>query len=358
MIGNIATGSDSAANGSAITNTRLTRHFNTLTAENHMKPDALSNGRNASTGVISYTWANADRFVNAATASGFHIVGHTLLWHSQIPQWQRNLAVANTRETALPIMKQFITEVMTRYKGKVHTWDVLNEIFPDGLGASANWRNSMRGSGAGSDNQGANPWYVAIGADFVFEAFLAARHADPAAILYYNDYNTDNAGKATMIRDMVRDVNNQYAALPASEKPAGEPSGRKLIEGIGMQEHHNTNVQASAIAATIALFRPLGVKLSVSELDVLGQGWGQFSPIGSGTGRHTLSTVTNQGLINQANLYESYMKLYIQNKDIIERVSLWGVTDNNSWRSGGLPLLFDNNGRAKPAYYSFVRALN
>ncbi|MCL2440636.1 MAG: endo-1,4-beta-xylanase [Treponema sp.] len=362
MIGNIATGADAASNGSAITNSMLNRHFNTLTAENHMKPDALSNGRTG--GVISYTWGNADRFVNAATASGFKIIGHTLLWHSQIPQWQRNLAVSNTSSTALPIMKQFITDVVTRYKGKIHTWDVLNEVFPDGVIASNDWRLVMRGSGAGTDNQGSNPWYVAIGADFVFEGFLAARLADPAAILYYNDYNTENVGKATMIRDMVLAVNNQYIALPAEQKPPGETPGRLLIEGIGMQEHHNTGVTAAQIKASIDMFRAMNftgssakIRLSVSELDILGQGWSQFSSLGSGTNKQSQSTVTNNGIRDQAVKYGEFMLLYLQNKNIIERVSIWGITDNNSWRSGGLPLLFDPNGRAKPAYYSFVNAL-
>jgi endo-1,4-beta-xylanase len=162
---------------------------------------------------------------------------------------------------------------------------------------------------------------------------------------------------------MVLEVNNQYLALPSSQKPAGERPGRLLIEGIGMQEHHNTNVTAAQIRATINLFRAMSftgssekIRLSVSELDILGQGWNDFG--GSGTGHHTSSTVTNQGLLTQARLYGEYMALYLENSDLIERVSIWGISDNHSWRSRGLPLLFDHGGRAKPAYYRFVGALS
>jgi len=347
LVGNIAATND--VGGGVINNAKLTRHFNALTAENVMKPDAISNGRNASTGVISYTWTNADNFVNAATASNFKIIGHTLLWHSQIPQWQKDMATAG-RETALAAMKQFITDVMTRYKGKIYSWDVLNEAFPDG-GVTSDWKTSMRTGAQG------NPWYIAIGSDFVYEAFLAARLADPNAILYYNDYNTDNTARATLIRDMARDVNQKYAT--SGDKPAGEPVDRLLIEGIGMQEHHNLGVSANNVKNALTMFRALGVKVSVSEIDVLGyNSYNDFSSAtGQGSGKHTSSTVTNNQLLTQAARYQEYMAVYMEFKDIIERVSIWGVTDNNSWRSGGLPLLFDPNGRAKPAYYKFAGAV-
>jgi len=338
LVGNIATGSD--GNGSTITNSSLTRHFNALTPENDMKPDSVTNGRNASTGVISYTWTKADNFVNSAAGSNFNIIGHTLLWHSQIPQWQKDMA-NESKATSLAAMKQFITDVMTRYKGKIYSWDILNEVFPDGVSASADWKTSMRTE---------NPWFKSIGYEFVYEAYLAARQADPNTRLCYNDYNTDQNGKATMIRDMVRDVNQQYKAAFPSET-------RLLIEGIAMQEHHNTGVSAASIRAALNLFKPLGVKVTVSEIDVLGQSWNEFSSIGQGANKHTQSTVTNNGLLTQADLYRQYMAVYMDFKDIIERISIWGITDNKSWRSAGLPLLFDHNGKAKPAYYKFVEAV-
>ena len=333
MIGNIFNSGD--VSGSSVTNTRLTRHYSVLTAENNMKPQYISTAQG------QYNFTTADSMVNAARASGFKVVGHTLLWHSQNAGWM------TSSSCTLANMKTFITGVVTHFKGKIYSWDVLNEVFPDGVSASADWKTSMRTN---------NPWFASQGYSFVYQGFLAARLADPGAILYYNDYNLDNSGKATMVRNMVRDVNQQY--LTGSDKPAGEAAGRLLIEGIGMQSHHNTNVSASSIKASLNLFKPLGVKISISELDVLGQSYQDFARVGQGTNRHGNTTVTAQGLQTQARLYGEYFKVFIEFKDIIERVSFWGVTDNNSWRSAGLPLLFDSNGKAKPAYYKVIEALD
>ena len=201
---------------------------------------------------------------------------------------------------------------------------------------------------------------------------MAARLADPDAILYYNDYNTDNSGRANLIRDMVVDVNNRYLALPDAQKPDGERTGqenegRLLIEGIGMQEHHNLGVSANSIRTTITKFRNMTftgssrkIRLSVSELDVIAfPSYSAFSTAGGqGAGKDQNSSAPkDSALITQANLYGDYMKLYIANADIIERVSLWGITDDTSWRSVGRPLLFDRHGMTKPAYYKFVGAL-
>lgn len=251
MIGNIMNPGDVAGNG--VTNKMLLHHFNVLTAENDMKPDKISPNKGSYNGNSA-----ANSMVNGAIASGMKVVGHTLLWHSQIPAWQRS---AN-----LDDMKSYITGVVTRFKGKIYSWDVLNEAFPDGVSASGNWKTSMRGGSNG------NPWFTSIGSDFVYEGFLAARLADPNAILYYNDYNTDQVGKATMIRNMVRDVNAKYKEEYPEET-------RLLIEGIGMQEHHNAGISASAIRATLKMFKDTlpGIKVSVSELDVLAQTWGEYS---------------------------------------------------------------------------------
>jgi endo-1,4-beta-xylanase len=355
LLGNIATQSNySTGTSGTITDQRLTRHYNVLTAENHMKPDSFSanNGYNAATGVITYTWTNPDNFVNAATNSGFKILGHVLLWHSQIPQWQKDLGTPGKKDEALAAMKRYITEVMGRYAGKIWAWDVLNEIFPDGVNASADWKTVMRKTG---DSQGPNPWYMAIGADFVYEGYKAARLADPNAILYYNDYNLDSTGKATMVRNMVRDVNEQW-----KNDSENKEKNRLLIEGIGMQSHHNTGVSANSIRNTLNLFRPLGVRISISELDVLCMSYSSFSgSTGSGTNKSANSIATNSQKLQAANLYGDYMKLFIQNADIIDRVSFWGVYDEQSWRSGGLPLLFEGSSAsiAKPAYFRLVGAL-
>jgi len=331
--------------GNAITNERLTRHFNVLTAEDEMKPSYLCG---AAPGEYNQNnMATAKRMVDAALASGFKVVGHTLLWHSQIPKWQADLRTNNTTPAdALKQMRDYITYVMTEFKGKIHTWDVINEAFPDGgYTADSNWRDVMRKDANG------NPWYMKIGADFVYEAFLAARKADPDALLYYNDFNLDVPAKARMVRNMVNDVNERY------KKEAG--GTRLLIEGIGMQSHHNTGVMASRVRNTLNLFRPLGVRISISEIDVLSQTWNEFSRNPAPSSSMDETTVTRSGQMEAANLYGQYFKVFLENADIIERVTFWGVYDAQSWRAKGLPLLFDGieESKAKPAYYFVVKSL-
>jgi len=155
-----------------------------------------------------------------------------------------------------------------------------------------------------------------------------------------------------MIYDMVKEVNERYKAAFPSET-------RLLIEGIGMQEHHNAGVPASAIKDTLNLFKPLGVKISVSELDVLIVTYQEFEPYGHGPNKQNLMPEDKriEGLKKQAELYGQFFKVYLEFSDIIERVSFWGVTDDKSWRSAGLPLLFDSDGNAKEAYYHVIGSL-
>ena len=327
----------------------LTHHYNVLTPQNQMKPNYMSGRAPGGTTPGQYDETNiatAKRMIAAARAKGIKVQGHCLLWHSQLPTWQNNLRTsAHSKEQVLAYMKEYVTHIVTEFKGTIYAWDVLNEAFPDGGGD--NWRNAMRNS----PTEG-NPWYMKVGADFVYEGFLAARQADPDAILYYNDYSLDLVSKATVVRDMVRDVNAQYA----KEHP--EANGRKLIEGIGMQSHHNTSVTAAAIKKTLDLFRPLGVKISISELDLLAQSWSDYD---------ARRTVTIPGLLKQADLYSQYFKVFLDYSNIIERVTFWGVSDASSWRSSGQPLPFEGQRegwvlkpesiKAKPAYYKMIETL-
>jgi endo-1,4-beta-xylanase len=325
----------------------ITHHYNILTHQNQMKPQSLCTAERG-----KYNEANiatAKRMIEAARAKGIKIQGHCLLWHSQIPAWQASLRTSSdTREQVLDYLKQYVTDIVTEFKGTIYAWDVLNEAFIDGGGSD--WRKAMRDSATEG-----NPWYMKLGGDFVYEGFLAARQADPDAILYYNDYSLDLPSKARAVRDMVHDVNDQYAA----EYP--EANGRLLIEGIGMQSHHNSGVTAADIKKTLDLFRPLGVLISISELDVLAQSYSEYE---------TRRPVTIPALLKQANQYGDYFKLFLEYSDIIERVTFWGHSDSYSWRSSavdrndpdgpwrGLPTPFDRAYKAKPAYYKMIEALD
>jgi endo-1,4-beta-xylanase len=352
-LGNIASGGGDFT-GTGTKSDMLKRHFNVVTAENIMKPSYYNGSRSG--GIVSgLTFSTSNSFVNAAKDAGFEVHGHVLLWHRQNSTWINNIANESNSDYTLAAMKDYITKVMGNFKGRVYSWDVLNEAFPDGVSASADWTNSIRKTG---DSQAANPWFVAIGSDFVYEGFKAARLADPDAILYYNDYNLNEVGKSTMVRDMVKDVNNQW-----KNDSENTDKNRLLIEGIGMQSHHNTRVTASAIKTSLDRFKPLGVIISISELDVLCSG---YDGALEGAYKTAHSSLTNEGRINAANLYYDYFKLFIQYKDIIERVTFWGLFDYASWRSGGLPLPFEGTPAnsasptvilAKPAYYKIMEAL-
>jgi endo-1,4-beta-xylanase len=351
MIGNIANSAGDITGTGAKSN-MLKRHFNVVTAENSMKPDSYGGSRSGST-VSNLSFSTSNSFVNAAKNAGFTVHGHVLLWHRQNPTWITNIATDKT--TALDAMKSYITQVMDNFKGKVYSWDILNEAFPDGIGASANWKTSIRTTG---DSQAANPWFVALGSDFVYEGFKAARLTDPGAILYYNDYNLNDEGKSTVVAKMVKDVNDQWKG-----DNENTDKSRPLIEGIGMQSHHNTTVSATAIKASLDRFKNVGIKIiSISELDVLCR---SYDGALEGSNKPAHSTLTDKGKTDAADLYGDYFKLFIQYKDIIERVTFWGMFDRASWRSGGLPLPFEGTPattsptviRAKPAYYKIMGAL-
>jgi len=117
-----------------------------------------------------------------------------------------------------------------------------------------------------------------------------------------------------------------------------------------MQSHHNTGVSANSVKNTLNLFRPLGVKISISEIDVLSQSWGDHDSTPP-------KTPTNAGKLKAAELYGEFFAIFLENAGFIERVSFWGISDNRSWRSASLPLLFDADGKAKPAYYRVIGAL-
>ena len=178
----------------------------------------------------------------------------------------------------------------------------------------------------------------------MYEAFLAAREASPEVTLYYNDYNMDMQNKARLVYNMVRDVNNRYH----SEHP--QANGRLLIEGIGMQAHYNTGTSVANVRASLELFKSLGVEIAISELDILAQTWSEYSANSGGP--------NPSGFMTQAKLYAELFKLFREYSETIKRVTLWGVSDTQSWRSRGKPLLFDDNFRAKPAYYRMMEAVN
>ncbi|GIF51403.1 beta-xylanase [Asanoa ferruginea] len=268
--------------------TILNREFNSVTPENEMKWDATEPQQG------NFSFGNADRIVNHARSHGMLVRGHTLLWHSQQPGWAQNLSGSALRNA----MNNHVTQVATYYRGKIHTWDVVNEAFADG------------GSGGRRDSN-----LQRTGNDWIEVAFRLARSADPNAKLCYNDYNTDGINaKSTGIYNMVRDF-----------KSRGVP-----IDCVGFQSHL-TNSAPSDYQANLQRFADLGVDVQITELDISGS--------------------------SQANAYAAVTRACMA-VSRCNGITVWGIRDSDSWRTGQNPLLFDGSGNKKAAYDAVLNALN
>jgi len=266
----------------------LDREFNMITPENEMKWDATEPSQN------SFRYTSSDQIVSHAQSHGQRMRGHTLLWHAQRPGWVSGLSGSNLRNA----MMNHVTQVATHFKGKIYTWDVVNEAFADD--GSGGRRNSN---------------LQATGNDWIEVAFKTAHAADPGAKLCYNDYSIDGVNaKSTGIYNMVKDF-----------KARGVP-----IDCVGFQSHL-TNGPPSDYQANLQRFANLGVDVQITELDISGS--------------------------SQATGYANVVKACM-NVSRCAGITVWGIRDSDSWRTGANPLLFDNSGNKKAAYTSALNALN
>ncbi|ADG75375.1 Endo-1,4-beta-xylanase [Cellulomonas flavigena DSM 20109] len=246
-----------------------------------------------------FNWNSGNTIVNWALQNNKRVRGHALAWHSQQPGWMQNQSGTTLRNSML----NHITQVAGYYKGKIYAWDVVNEAFADGSSGARRDSNLQR-----------------TGNDWIEAAFRAARAADPGAILCYNDYNTDNwsHAKTQAVYNMVRDF-----------KSRGVP-----IDCVGFQAHFNSgNPVPSNYHTTLGSFAALGVDVQITELDIEGSGTSQAEQF-RGVHQACLSVARCTG------------------------ITVWGVRDSESWRSGGTPLLFDGSGNKKQAYNYSLDALN
>jgi len=292
----------------------LLEHFSSVTAENVMKPDQLQ--RNKGT----FTWDNADKIVQFAKEHNIKVRGHCLTWHAQTSDWMfydENGALLS-KEIALDQLEEHITTVVSRYKGDVYAWDVVNEALydwdPDGL---IFYRED-------------SPWYQMIGESYIDSAFVYAHRADPDAKLFYNDYNSIFGWKRDKIFELVK-------RLKENDIP---------IDGIGMQGHWFVGTSEEDIRTTLDLYRQLGVEIQITELDV------SVYLSGDETGSETYTEAFS---IRQKQAYRMIFQVLLDYSDIISGVTFWGIGDDGTWldKPGrkAFPFLLDENLQPKPAYF-------
>ncbi|MCL1843436.1 MAG: endo-1,4-beta-xylanase [Defluviitaleaceae bacterium] len=320
-------------------------HYNAVTAENSMKPLYISPEK----GVFKFD--EADKIVAWAEANNVTMIGHTLVWHAQSAAWLNRNEDGSplTRAEARANLEEFIKCYVGRYSGKIYSWDVINEAFIDSSGDkdfTGNWREYIRRE---TDNKNAvGHWYLAYangadsakgecGSDYVFDSFYFTRKYDPKAILYYNDYNEEFDHKNKVIPQMVNEINKQWSEHP-------EYDGRLLIEGIGMQGHHNhIHTKVEKIRAALESFSKTGAKIAVTEME--------FTYGSSAEPAKPLSPEQSKA---HAENFTALFKLYMEYSDYIERITMWGKNDLQSWREWGSPTFFDANCQAKETFHAVV----
>ena len=310
------------------------QQFNTLTAENSMKWERIEPLEN------QFDWEAADALVEYAEKAGMEIAGHVLVWHSQVPDWVFQDAEGKpaSRELLLARMENHINTVVTRYKGRVQSWEVLNEAL--------NEDGSLRET----------HWLTIIGEDYIEKAFEFAHAADPEAKLYYNDYNLYKPEKAAGARALIAALQEKGLA----------------VHGAGMQGHYGLDQPDSMedFEAAIRGFGDMGLEVYITEMDLSvlpfppQADWGadisvdlalndKYNPYADG-----LPADVEE---KQAARYSELFRILQANRDAVARVTFWGIDDGHSWKNNwpmngrtDYPLLFDREYQPKPVYHEVV----
>ena len=347
--------------------------FNQIVPENDLKWELI----HPEPGPDGYDFGPADAFVNFGLSHHLYLVGHTLVWHAQTPNWvfqgtnpppgmtnspapapalaaTTNAPGTNAfagrrmgrgphggfgragftgpraaREELLERMREHIHTVVGRYKGKIKVWDVVNEAIADG--GTNILRNSL--------------WSEIIGPDFIAKAFEYAHEADPHAILRYNDYSLENPGKRKKLITLIKSLQAQ-----------GVP-----VMAIGSQTHVSvTSPSFEEEDQVLTDLETLGLPIHITELDVNSARGGQHS----NSADVTANTETTQGgLVSDADkkladAYAGLFRAFLKHEKSVKVVTLWGVNDGVSWRAEGRPLLFDDHNQPKPAFDAVMRVAN
>lgn len=303
----------------------IRQHFNSITAENAMKMGPIHPKEN------EYYWSQSDSIVAFAERNNIKLRGHTLCWHNQTPDWMFKDEAENTvsKEVLLQRLKDHITTVVSRYKGKIYAWDVVNEAISDKRD------EYLRDS----------PWTTIIGEEFLAKAFEYAHEADPDALLFYNDYNEINPVKREKIIRLVTDL-----------KAAGVP-----IHGIGLQGHWAVNEPSfTQLDSTLTDFAKTGLQLQITELDISVYLKEHQARDRKAEDYDTTFTATKEQ--EQIEVYKRCFELFRKHKASISSVTFWNISDRSSWLDNfpvkdrkDYPLLFDKALKPKKAYFEVIK---
>lgn len=307
----------------------IKRHFNSIVAENCMKSQIIHPEEDR------YNFTPADSLVAFGEANGMAVIGHCLIWHSQLAPWfcidkeGKNVSAEVLKQR----MKDHITTIVGRYKGRIKGWDVVNEaIVEDG-----SYRKTK--------------FYEILGEEYIPLAFQYAHEADPEAELYYNDYGMNVPGR----RDAVVKLAN-----------ALKEKGLR-IDAIGMQGHMGMDYPSiEDFETSILAFAGTGAKVMITEWDMsalptVKQSANISDTVAFRKALNPYPEALPDSVSRKWNArMRSFFDLFMKHSDIITRVTAWGVSDGDSWKNDfpvagrrEYPLLFDRNHQPKP----FVREL-
>ena len=300
--------------------------FNSMTAENAMKMGPIHPQEN------KYNWSGADTIAAFAKTNNLKLRGHTLCWHNQAPAWMfidSSTGKQATKEILLQRLKDHITTVVSRYKGTIYAWDVVNEAISDNKDEYL--RNSV--------------WYQVCGEEYIAKAFQWANEADPNALLFYNDYNEIDPVKREKIIRLVK-------SLKEKDIP---------IHGVGLQGHWAINEPSKdQLEKTLYDFSQLGMQLQITELDISVYPKEHNARQRRAEDYDTVFSKEKEG--RQVEVYKMCFDLFRKYRQHISSVIFWNISDRHSWLDNfpvrgrkDYPLLFNKELKPKKAFWEVVR---
>lgn len=314
----------------------ITSQFNAISPENVLKWEKV----HPHPGTNGYDFGPGDAYVAFGEQHHMLVVGHTLVWHGQTPGWVfqdehgRWLSGTNAadRELLLQRMHDHIQTVVGHYKGRIKIWDVVNEALNDSSRQSDT--NLLRR---------ASPWVRVLGMDFIVKAFEYAHEADPDAILRYNDYSVENPAKRQRLITLIKYLQDQKVPVMA----------------IGSQTHANLIWPEPDLENDfLTEVGRLGLPVHITELDVSGSEAGQreqSADVAENAQAKGDGSQVSGIQEKMAQQYADLFKIFLKHRETVKLVTFWGVTDTDSWRSSGQPLLFDGNWQPKLAFRAVIK---